>query len=312
MLKLIGRRLLIAIPMLLVIATLTFLLVNLIPGDPVVSILGPDATPAQYAALRHTLGLDRPLLVQYGDWLGHAFHGDLGASLQTHRPVVESITQSLPVTMLIAVFGVLASLVIGVALGLASTLGGRIGGRIAQVVSVLGVALPNFWLGVLLVLVFAVELAWLPATGYVPFVEDPGLWAQSLVLPVAAVSLAGVAAVSRQTRAAMNEALAKDYVRTLLASGTPRPVIIFKHALRNASIPVVTNVGFQFIGIFGGAFIIEQVFALPGLGQLTISAIGTHDIPVVQGVVLVTAALVIVVNLMVDVLYYLLNPKVRH
>jgi peptide/nickel transport system permease protein len=312
MLKLIGRRLLIAIPMLFVVASLTFLLVNLIPGDPVVSILGPDASPAQYAALRHTLGLDRPLIVQYGDWLGHAVRGDFGTSLQTSVPVVDSVAQRLPVTMLVAVFGVVVTFVVGVGLGLASSLGGRVSGRVAQVASVLGVSVPNFWFGVLLVLIFAVNLAWLPATGYIPITENAGQWARSLVLPVVTVALGGVAAIARQTRAAMNEALAKDYVRTLLASGTPRHVIVLKHALRNASIPVVTSLGFQFIGIFGGTFVIEQVFALPGLGQLTISSIGTHDIPVVQGVVLVTATLVIVVNLVVDVLYSLLNPKVRH
>jgi peptide/nickel transport system permease protein len=311
MLRVIGRRLLVAIPMLLVIASLAFLLVSLIPGDPAVSILGQDATPAQVAALRESLGLNRPLIVQYGDWMLHALRGDLGTSIQSGRPVVGLIAERLPVTISIAILGVIVTIVIGVLLGLLSALRGGWIGKTAQVVSVLGVSVPGFWLGILLVLVFSVTLSLLPATGYVPITDSPGEWLRSLVLPVITVALAGVAAIARQTRASMNDALSKDYIRTLLASGTPRRTIIFKHALRNASIPVVTSVGFQFITIFGGAFIIEQVFALPGLGQLTVSAVSNHDIPLIQGVVLLSAVLVIVVNLVVDLLYSWLNPKVR-
>jgi peptide/nickel transport system permease protein len=311
MLRVVGRRLLIAIPMLIVIASLAFLLVSLIPGDPAVSILGPDATPAQYAALRESMGLNRPLVVQYGDWMLHAIRGDLGNSVQTGRPVVVLIAERLPVTISIAFLGVIVTFALGVMLGLVGALRGGWVGKTAQVISVLGVSVPGFWLGILLVLVFSVSLAWLPATGYVPLSDSPGGWLRSLILPVVTVALAGVAAIARQTRASMNDALSKDYIRTLLASGTPRNTIIFKHALRNASIPVVTSLGFQFITIFGGAFIIEQVFALPGLGQLTVSAVSNHDIPLIQGVVLLSAVLVIVVNLAVDLLYSWLNPKVR-
>lgn len=311
MLRVIGRRLLVAIPMLFVIASLTFLLVSLIPGDPAVGILGPDATPAQVAALRESLGLNRPLFVQYVDWMLHAVTGDLGTSIQTGRPVVELIGERLPITISIAILGIIVTVVLGVLLGLLGALRGGWVGKAAQLISVLGVSIPGFWLGILLVLVFSVSLAWLPATGYIPLTDSPGEWLRSLVLPVITVALAGVAAVARQTRASMNDALAKDYVRTLLASGTPRSTVIFTHALRNASIPVVTSLGFQFITIFGGAFIIEQVFALPGLGQLTVSAVSNHDIPLIQGVVLLSAVLVIVVNLVVDLLYSWLNPKVR-
>lgn len=311
MLRVIGRRLLVAIPMLFVIASLTFLLVSLIPGDPAVGILGPDATPAQVAALRESLGLNRPLFVQYVDWMLHAVTGDLGTSIQTGRPVVELIGERLPITISIAILGIIVTVVLGVLLGLLGALRGGWVGKAAQLISVFGVSIPGFWLGILLVLVFSVSLAWLPATGYIPLTDSPGEWLRSLVLPVITVALAGVAAVARQTRASMNDALAKDFVRTLLASGTPRSTIIFTHALRNASIPVVTSLGFQFITIFGGAFIIEQVFALPGLGQLTVSAVSNHDIPLIQGVVLLSAVLVIVVNLVVDLLYSWLNPKVR-
>ncbi|WP_144875422.1 ABC transporter permease [Microbacterium sp. 1.5R] len=312
MLNVIGRRLLIVIPMLFVVATLTFLLVNLIPGDPVTIILGPDATAEQYDALRDTLGLNRPLIERYGDWVAHAVRGDLGESIITGRSVVGTIGERFAVTMSIAVGAIIVTATIGILLGLVSALRGGWLGRAAQVVSVLGVSLPSFWLGILLVLVFAINLAVLPATGYVQFTDSPAEWLRSLVLPVITIAIAGVAAIARQTRSAMNEALAKDYVRTLLASGTPRGTIVLKHALRNASIPVVTSLGFQFIALFGGAFIIEQVFSIPGMGQLTISAVNNHDIPVIQGVVLASAALVIVVNLLVDLLYAVLNPKVRH
>jgi peptide/nickel transport system permease protein len=311
MLTLVGRRLLVAIPMLFVVATLAFLLISLIPGDPAVSILGPDATAAQIAALRHSLGLDQPLLAQYGHWLLGALSGNLGESTQTGQPVVQLIAERLPVTISITLLGVAVTFVIGIALGLLSSLGGPWAGRITQVVSVLGLSIPSFWLGVLLVLLFSVTLNLLPATGYVPFGQSPSGWATSLVLPVFTVALAAIASVARQTRAAVNETLSKDYVRTLLATGTPRGTIVMKHALRNASIPVVSSLGFQFITIFGGAFIIEQVFALQGLGQLTVSAVTNHDIPLIQGVVLVSAILVIVVNLVVDVLYAWLNPRVR-
>jgi peptide/nickel transport system permease protein len=311
MLKVIGRRLLVAIPTLFVIATLTFMLLSMLPGDPAVTILGPDASPAQYAQLRQDLGLDQPLWTQYGNWMLGALHGDFGTSIVSGRSVVTAISERVPLTLSIAVLGTLVTLVLGVALGLVSALRGGWVAKGAQITSVLGVSVPNFWLGVLLVFVFSIYLGWFPATGFVAFGESPIGWVRSLTLPVVTVALAGVAAIARQTRASMNEALSKDFIRTLLASGTPRTKIIFKHALRNASIPVVTSLGFQFVTILGGALIIEQVFGLPGLGGLTISAVNTRDLPLVQGVVLLTAVIVIVINLVVDVLYSILNPKVR-
>jgi peptide/nickel transport system permease protein len=312
MLRLIGRRLAIALPMLFVIATLTFGITSAIPGDPVVSILGPEAGAEQYAKLRADLGLDRPFWERYGDWMSHALQGDFGNSIISSRPVSTVISERLPVTISIALFAIAVTLVVGVGLGLIASLSEQWPGRLAQVLAVIGISIPNFWLGILLVLLFSLTLHWLPATGYTPISEDPSNWIRSLTLPVIAVAVSGIAAIARQTRASMNEVLAKDFVRTLLACGTPRHTIIFKHALRNASIPVVTALGFQFITLFGGAFIVEQVFALSGIGQLTISAVGNRDIPLIQGVVLFTAVIVIVVNLVVDVLYSVLNPKVRH
>jgi len=311
MLKVIGRRLAVAIPMLIVISTLAFFLVSIIPGDPVVALLGPDATAEEYARVRAELGLDRPVFVQYFDWMFALVQGDMGESIRTGRDVAPTIIGRLPVTVSLAVIAIIATAIIGIALGLVSSLRGGAIGRVAQVGSVVGTSVPNFWLGILLVLVFAVNLKVLPATGYVPLDKAPGQWAAHLVLPVTAITVAAVAAIARQTRSAMNDVLGRDFIRTLLATGTPRTSVIYRHALRNAAIPVVTSLSFQFINLLSGSIVIEQVFALPGLGQLLVVAITGRDIPVVQGVVIVTAILVIIVNLVVDLVNAWLNPKVR-
>lgn len=313
MLRIVVSRLLFAIPLLLIITTFSFLLVSFIPGDPAATILGQAATPHQIAVLRTQLGLNDPLAVQYVHYLGHLLTGNLGTSyvVQPGASVASIVMTRLPVTLSLSISALIVTFVIGVLLGLLAALGGGVLGRAAQVVSLLGVSIPNFWLGVLLVLLFSISLKLLPATGYVPLGQSPLGWADSLVLPVVTLALASVAAVARQTRGAVNETLAQDYVRTLLAAGTPRVEIVFKHALRNAGIPVVSVLGFLFIGIFGGTIIIEQIFGLSGFGQLTISAVTDHDIPVIQGVVVVATIVVIIVNLVVDVLYVVLNPKAR-
>ncbi len=311
MLNVALRRLAISVPMVVIIATLTFLLINLIPGDPAIAILGPEATPAEYAAVREALGLNRPLLIQYGDWMFSAIQGDLGTSIRTGRPVVAMIGERMEVTVSMAVIAVIVTAVLGVLIGLVGALKGGWIGRSSQVIAVLGTSVPNFWFGILLVLLFAVTLGWLPATGYSGLSAGIGPWAQHLILPVTAIALAGVAGIARQTRASMNEVLGRDFIRTLLASGTPYREIVFKHALRNAAIPVVTSLSFQFIGLLSGAIVIDQVFALPGLGSIMLVAINGRDIPVVQGVVILTAILVIVVNLLVDLLNAWINPKVR-
>ena len=311
MLSIITRRLLISVPMIFVIASLTFLLISLIPGDPAIAILGPEATPAEYAAVRESLGLNRPLFVQYVDWMIAAVRGDFGSSIRTGRPVLTMITERMEVTVSIAVIAVVVTAVLGVLIGLIGALKGGWVGRGSQVVAVLGTSVPNFWFGILLILVFAVTLRWFPATGYTPMSEGILPWAAHLVLPVVAIALAGIAGVARQTRASMNEVLGRDFIRTLMAAGTPYREVVFKHALRNAAIPVVTSLSFQFIGLLSGAIVIDQVFALPGLGSIMLVAINGRDIPVVQGVVILTALLVIIVNLCVDLLNAWINPKVR-
>lgn len=311
MLSIVVRRIAVSVPMIFVIASLTFLLVNLIPGDPAIAILGPEATPEEYAAMREELGLNRPLFVQYTAWMLDALRGDFGTSIRTGRPVLLTIAERMEVTVSIALVAIVVTAVLGILIGLVGALRDGWIGRSSQVVAVLGTSVPNFWFGIVLVLVFAVTLGWLPATGYSPLSKGIGPWAAHLVLPVAAIALAGIAGVARQTRASMNEVLGRDFIRTLLASGTPYREIVFKHALRNAAIPVVTSLSFQFIGLLSGAIVIDQVFAIPGLGATMLVAMNGRDIPVVQGVVILTAILVIVVNLIVDLLNAWINPKVR-
>jgi peptide/nickel transport system permease protein len=310
-LTVILRRLAISVPMIFVIASLTFLLVSLIPGDPAIAILGPEATPEEYAQVRAELGLDRPLFIQYVDWMVAAVQGDLGNSIRTGRPVVTMIGERMEVTVSLAVIAIIVTAVLGVLIGLVGALKGGWIGKSSQVVAVLGTSVPNFWFGILLVLFFAVGLGVLPATGYAPMSRGLGEWARHLVLPVAAIALAGIAGIARQTRASMNEVLGRDFVRTLMASGTPYHSVVFRHALRNAAIPVVTRLSFQFFGLLSGAIVVDQVFALPGLGSIMLVAMNGRDIPVVQGVVILTAVLVIVVNLIVDLLNAWINPKVR-
>jgi len=306
------KRIVVSVVLLWAVATFTFLLLQLMPGDPAAIILGGQGTPAQLAHVRTELGLNRPLFVQYGSWLGRVVHGDLGHSVISGQSVISILNQRAPVTVSLAVAGVLVSLVIGVVLGVLAAVRGGWVDRTVRLVTAAGVALPNFWLGALLVVIFSVWLRLLPAVGYASFVSAPLSWVRDMVLPVAAIAAASVAGIARQTRVSMLAALQSEYVQTLRGVGLPMRSIIYKHALRNASIPIVTIVGLLFVGLLGGAVLVEQVFALPGLGQETVQAIANHDIPVLQGLVIYTTLIVLVVNLMIDLAYAWLNPKVRY
>ncbi|SPT57461.1 ABC transporter permease [Actinomadura madurae] len=311
MLRIVGKRILAVVPMLWAIATIAFYLVNLIPGSPGRTILGDAASQEQVDALNHRLGHDRPLLVQYGDWLAGAVRGDFGDSLQSGRSAVGDVATRLPITLSIAIAATVISVVIGVLVGVAAANGGRWLDRVLQGGSSVAMAVPSFWLGVLLVFVFALGLEWLPAVGYVPFTEDPGEWLKSIVLPSVSVAMIGTATVGRQTRAALIHELGQDYIRTLYATGVPARSIVLKHALRNASTPIATTVGFQFIGLLGSTVIVEQVFGINGLGQLVLGAVTSKDLPLLLTVIIFTTAMVIAVNLIVDLLTVWLNPKAR-
>lgn len=309
--KYILTRLGVALPTLLIIMVLTFLTVQLIPGDPAVAILGDTASPEQLAALREELGLNLPLWQQFGTWFISVIQGDLGRSLTTGQVVSQAILQRSVVTITLATAAVLVTAAVGISVGVWGALRGGIVDRVVLFTTSVADSIPNFWAGVVLVYIFAVTLGVLPANGWVPFDVDPGLWARSLVLPVVALSLASVATIARQTRAAFSDVSKRDFVRSLRASGLPLPQIIFKHILRNAAIPIVTVLGLQFVLLLGGAIVIEEVFTLPGIGQLAINAVETKDVPMIQGVVLFTAIMVLVVNFTLDIVYAWLNPKVR-
>jgi peptide/nickel transport system permease protein len=309
--RLVGYRILWSIPLLWVVSALTFVLVSLVPGNAAQAIAGSDASAAQVAALSRQLGLNQPLWTQYWHWLARAVRGDLGTSLITGQSVTQVLNSRLTVSLTLIIGGTLVAAVTGLALGTwAATRGGALG-RLVEAAAVLGLAVPNFWLGLVLIELFAVQVRIFPATGFVPFSQDPGQWALSLVLPVLAIAAVGMTMIAVQTRDSMLEVLRRDFIRVLEANGISRRSVIGRHALRNAAIPVVTVIGITFVGLLGASVLVESVFALPGLGSGLTTAAAQHDLPVIQGAVLYFTLVVVIVNLLVDVAYGLLNPRVR-
>jgi len=311
MLILVLKRIVFAIVTLLVASAIAFVLVHLSGSTPGGVALGQSATPAQVHAYNASHGWYDPWIVQFGGWLGQVLHGDLGVSLVDGRSIADDISKRLPVTAALAVFGTLFSAVLGIAMGVAGAVRGGVVDRILTVVSGILLALPVFWVGVLLVYVFSVQARLLPATGFVPFPANPAGWARSLVLPVLTIALTSAAGIARQTRTSMAEALTQEHIRTLRAVGTPTWRIVYVHALRSASLPILAGVAVQFIVLFGGSAVIEVLFALPGIGQALQSAVGTADLTFVQALVLVATLVVVVVNLALEMLTIALDPKLR-
>ncbi|MEO6700681.1 MAG: ABC transporter permease [Jatrophihabitantaceae bacterium] len=311
MLRLIGRRLLVSIPLLFVVSFLTFGLISLLPGSPSVTILGPTASQQQYQQLDQQLGLNRPLWTQYTSWLARAVRGDFGDSLITGDPVHKVLTDRLPVTLSLIAGATLLAALLGVGLGIAGAV--RRGRRAdaVNVISLAGSAIPNFWLALVLVATFSVSLRWLPATGYTSLAAGPWPWARSLLLPWLALGLGGTAVIAKQTRDGFAEAMSMDFIRVLRANGLSERSIRYRHALRNAAIGIVTTIGMVFVGLLSGSVLIETVFAAPGLGSATVTATSEHDLPVIQGAVVYFTLLVVVMNLLVDLSYGWLNPRVR-
>jgi peptide/nickel transport system permease protein len=310
-LRVVARRLLLAVPLVFVVSALSFVLISAQPGDASQTILGVDATPAQYAALRHKLGLDLPVYQQYWQWLRHAVGGDLGRSLFTNDPVTKAVENRFPVTLSLIAASLLLIFVVGVTLGVVGAVRGGAIGRFVDGVSLLGFALPAFWVGAVLVSLFAVALHWFPAIGYVSLVSSPGNWARSLVLPVVALAIHGVAVLAKQTREAMMDVLASEHVRMAWANGIPPGLIFFRLALKNASMRFVTVAGLQVVYLLGGTIFVEQVFAMPGLGSALVAAAGQGDLPVLQGITLLFTLIIVLINLVVDLTYTLLDPRVR-
>lgn len=312
MLVLIAKRLLISIPLLLVVSFIVFSLILLVPGDPAVALAGPNPTLEQIAGIRERLGLNDPFLVQYWHWLWAALHGDLGSSLFTSQSVTGAVSSRLPTTLSLASLALVIAAVLGTAVGaIAGLRPGTWVDRVATFGASLGVAVPYFWVGMVLVLLFSIEHPILPAVGYVPLTEDPVGWLSHLILPATALALAPAAVVARQTRASLSTVMQEDFVRTARAKGMLPRTVVGKHALKNAAIPVVTAFGNEGNRLIGGTVVIEQLFALPGLGQLAAQAVFSRDFPIVQGAVLTAAVMVLLINIAVDVSYGYFNPKVR-
>lgn len=312
MLSFILRRLLIAIPTILLISVFVFTLQKLLPGDPILAMAGEERDPATIEFLREKYRLNDPIPVQYITWVGNALTGDLGISLRTNQPVLELIGQKLPVTIQLATMAMIFALVIGIPAGILSAIRkGTLTDYVANVVALSGLSIPNFWLGIMLILLVSVKWQLLPASGYVPFGEDPLRSIQVMLMPAFVLGTALAATLMRHTRSAMLSVLTSDYVRTARAKGLSERRVILRHAFRNALTPIVTLSALLFGELIAGAVLTEQIFTVPGFGKLIVDAVFTRDYAVVQGIVLVTAVGFIIMNLLADVAYVLLNPRLR-
>jgi len=309
--RLFVRRLVMSVLLIVIVPSLTFLFEAITPGNIAEQILGPTATPGQVRHLEAKLGLDQPLYLQYWHWLDGLLHGNLGQSYQTGQSAVATLSPRLPATLSIVLGALVFALVVGVAFGILSATRGRVLPKIIDIGSVFGLAVPGYWLAVILILVLAVRIRLFPATGYVPLTASPAQWLRSLVLPSVALGLGLATFIAKQTRDSMADVLARDFVVMLRARGLSRRSVVLKHALRNAAIPVVTVLGLLLVSLLGGTVLIETVFSIPGLGQQAVTAADSHDLPVIEGVAFYFAVVVVIANLLVDVSYRLLNPRVR-
>lgn len=310
--RFLGVRLLSSALVLLGVAVVVFALIQLVPGDPVRLALGTRYTPEAYGALRAASGLDRPLWEQFFGYLGSAVTGDLGVSFRNGQPVTVTLLDRLPATVSLALVGLVIALVLAVPAGIHSALReGRVSDVIVRLTSQFGVSIPDFWLGMLLISLFSVTLGWLPASGYVAFGTDPGGWLRQVFLPGLTVGLVAGAIMTRYIRAAVIDVASAGYVRTAVSKGLPRRVVTFRHIVRGALVPVLTIAGIQLATILGGVVVVEVVFAWPGLGRLVFEAVAARDYPLIQGAVLLVAVMFIAVNLIVDVLYAIADPRIR-
>jgi peptide/nickel transport system permease protein len=309
----IGKRLLALPPLLFVISVFIFGLIELIPGNPARTIAGLNAPQSEVNRITQQLGLNRPLVDQYWTWLIHALHGNLGNSIAQNSPVVSQLQQRFPVTLSMAVGGLVVIILIGVPAGiLAGTHPGTILDRLLTIGSSTAIAIPDFWLAMVLVVLFAVKLHVLPAIGYVGITASPVQWATHLYLPWIALGLAGGATLARQLRSSLIDVLDQDYIRTAEAKGLKRRKVVLKHAMKNAAMVPLTLLGLQFAYLLGGTIILETIFSIPGIGYYFEEGLTVKDIPVIQGVTLVYALTFVFVNLFVDILYGFVNPKVRY
>ncbi|WP_242888640.1 ABC transporter permease [Actinomadura litoris] len=312
MLRLLSVRLLAMVPMLLIVSFLIYSLIALVPGGPEVALAGNNPTPERIAAIREQLGLDKSFMSQYWSWLTGALHGDLGKSFVDGQSVRSAVASGFPVTLSLVVLTLAIAAVLGLALGLAAGLRpGTWADRISTVTASAFMSLPYFWVGMMLVLVFAIQMRTLPAVGYVPLTESPLEWFQHLILPAFSLATVPTAVVARQTRASVTSVMQEDFIRTARAKGLHPSRLVVKHVLKNAAVPVVTAFGVEANRLIGATVVIEQLFALPGVGKLAYFSVFSRDFPMVQGILLITAILIMLINLAVDLSYGYFNPKVK-
>ncbi len=307
------KKVLMAIPVLLIISVVLFLLLDALPGDAADALASMDATPEEIAAMREAMGLNQSFVVRYGDWLLGVLHGDFGTSLINGTSVSERIAQRFPVTLELTLLAMLIAIVIALPLGIVSAThrNGPLD-AVASVLAMIGQAAPHFWLAMLMILLFSVKLGWLPASGFVDISEGLGKNLLRLIMPAFAIGFTFAAVIMRQTRSAMLDVLDQDFIDTARSKGLPGRVVIWKHALKNALIPVITVMGLQVGRLFGGAIVIETVFAMPGLGTAIVDSIFARDYQVTLGCVMTVAIIIIAINTLVDILYVVIDPRIAH
>ena len=313
MTEFIIRRLLIALPVLFLVSLISASIMEMVPGDPAMMIAGQNATDLEIAAVREQLGLNRPFIERLGDWYIGLAHGDLGNSILLNRPVSQAIAERVPVTLALAGFALFLTVAIGLPCGMIAAV--RANTWVDQAVltfALIGVSVPNFWLSLMLIVLFGVMLDWLPAGGYIPWADDPVGWVRSLILPGFSLALLQVGLLARIARATMLEVLQQDYVRTARAKGMPVWSVYGKHALKNVMVPVITVIGISFGLLLSGSVVIETVYSIPGMGRLLANAVFGRDYPLIQSGLLVTATVLVLLNLIVDVLYAVIDPRVKY
>lgn len=307
------RRFIYIIPLVIITTLIVFSFILLMPGDPALSILGQSATPEKIAQLNAQLGLDKPILVQYFDWLKNVLQGDLGKSIHSGRPVNEAVFGRLTITIQLVIVAMLIAIIGGSTFAIASIYYPNSWiDKISRLLGVLGGTFPNFWLAALFVLFFSINLGWVPATGFTSVTENPILFLKGIIFPALALGAAGISQVSRHLRSAFIEVMDMDYIRTAYSKGFPRKVVIFRHALQNALLPVVTTIGILFGNLLGATVVIETFFAIPGMGQLAVNSILQRDFTMLQGVVLVMILMIILINFIIDIIYSLIDPKIEY
>lgn len=309
MIRLVLHRIGMSVPLIIIVTALTFVLSSLAPGDIAATLLQGETSGQQYEDLRRELGLDRPVAEQYGSWALDAFQGDLGKSVISGESVITLLNQRFWVSFSIILGALVLCVSAGISLGLVSALRGGLIGRAVDVISVAALIFPSFWVALVLISIFAVWLRLFPAVGYTPLLEDPRMWALGLVLPIISVALHSITTIAKQTRDSMSETMTRDFIRSLRATGIPERSIIWKHALRNASLPVITAIGLVTISAISGTVFVERVFVLPGMGSLAVEAAMNSDITLLQGATLYFTLMIVGVNLIVDISYGWLNPK---